>query len=81
MIELFITSAFENKAGKAIYVYQFTVNQKIGGMGFSLDKNLKITSISKKQLYASKVFYDPLLKSILKLKSFSDPTFSQKKIA
>lgn len=79
MIELFITSS-NDKSNKVLYIYQFTVKQKVGGMGFTLDKNLKIVTESKKQLYASKVYYDPLLTSIVKLKNFSDRTFTIKRI-
>jgi hypothetical protein len=30
------------KLHKMIYIYQFTINQKFGGMGSTLDKNYKI---------------------------------------
>lgn len=49
-------------------------------MGFTVDKNMKIICASRKQLYASKTYFDPFLNSILKLKNFSDSSFSFKKI-
>lgn len=49
-------------------------------MGFTVDKNYKIVSHSRKQLYASKNFFDPAIKSLIKLKNFSDVTFQTKKI-
>ena len=54
MIELFIASSNNERTDKIIYIYQFTVNQKVGGMGFTLDKNYKMTNHSRQQLYASK---------------------------
>jgi hypothetical protein len=30
------------KLNKMIYIYQFTINQKFGGMGSTIDKNYKI---------------------------------------
>ena len=80
MIELFIASSNNEWTDKIIYIYQFTLNQKVGGMGFTLDKNYKMTNHSRQQLYASKNYYDPSINSIIKLKNFSDQAFSVKKI-
>jgi hypothetical protein len=79
MVELLITTA-NDKWQKVLYIYQFTIKQKVGGLGFTLDKNYKIIVNSRKQLYASKNFYDPSINSILKLKNFSDLNFTVKKI-
>lgn len=56
------------------------MNQKVGGMGFTVDKNMKIVGSSRKQLYASKNYFDPGQNSIIKLKNFSDSNFITKKI-
>lgn len=80
MIELLITTNTQDKNQKVMYIYQFTIKHKVGGMGFTLDRNYKICSNSRKQLYASKNFYDPGVNMIFKLKNFSDMNFSVKKI-
>lgn len=69
-----------DKTQKVIYIYQFTIKHKVGGMGFTLDRNYKISSNSRKQLYASKTFYDPGVNILLKFKNFSDMHFVVKKI-
>jgi hypothetical protein len=80
MVELFITTATNDRLQKIVYIYQFTIKQKVGGLGFTLDKNYKIVSQSRKHLYASKNFYDPSINAILKLKNFSDLNFLVKRI-
>lgn len=80
MIELFVTAYNNDKSQKMLYIYQFTVKQKVGGMGFTIDKNYKIVAHSRKQLYASKSFFDSRIKTLIKLKNFSDNIFTAKKI-
>jgi hypothetical protein len=58
MIELFLTTTNE-KLNKMLYIYQFTINQKYGGIGSTVDKNYKILNDWRNQLYSSKIYYDP----------------------
>lgn len=80
MVELFISTEDE-KGNRVMYIYQFTIKQKVGGMAFTVDKNYKIIKHSRKQLYASKNYYDPSISSIFKLKNFSDASFFAKKVS
>lgn len=57
---------------KNILIYQFTINQKVGVMGYTVDSHYKIIKTSRKQLYGSKVFYEPTNNQIIKFKNFSD---------
>lgn len=79
MVELFLSTEDE-KNNRIIYIYQFTIKQKVGGMAFTVDKNNRIIKQSRKQLYASKSYYDPSIRSLIKLKNFSDNNFVGKKI-
>jgi hypothetical protein len=80
MVELLIVNGASDRANKIVFVYQFTVKQKVGGMGFTLDKNYKMINHSRQHLYASKNYYDPSIMAIIKLKNFSDQAFSIRKI-
>lgn len=79
MVELFISTE-DDKNNRVIYIYQFTIKQKVGGMAFTVDKNNRIIKQSRKQLYASKSFFEPSIYSLIKLKNFSDNNFLVKKI-
>lgn len=81
MIELQIYAFNMGMATKNLLIYQFTVKQKVGVMGYTLDKNYNIVKMSRKQLYGSKIFFDPAQNMIVKFRSFSDSQLQTKKIS
>ena len=50
-------------------------------MGYTLDKSYKIVKLSRKQLYGSKIFFDPSQNLIVRFKNFSDNQMQTKKIS
>lgn len=49
-------------------------------MGYTVDKVYKIVKTSRKQLYGSKIFYDPSRNHLIKFKNFSDSQLQLKTI-
>lgn len=81
MIELQIFAYNPAQNTKNLLIYQFTINQKVGVMGYTLDKTYKIVKLSRKQLYGSKIFYDPFAYTVVKFRNFSDTAMVAKRIS